>query len=144
MQVSDFEKYGIIDFTPDEVNRTGAQLRDVRLPTMIRLQNFRTAINRRVGLLINGLTTGEHLSFYHPIGEAVDGYLFMEDGEINPTEIIQTAIVTGFRGIGIYFNEVTFSFHLDTRPLFKIWGGNKKAGETAWNYFNLLKDPTKI
>ena len=142
---SDFEKYGIIDFTPDEVRRTGARLRDVKVYTMIRLQNFRTAINRRVGLLINGLTTGSHLSYYHPIGEAVDCHLYVEDGTIKASEIIQMALISGFMGIGIYFNHNTkmYSFHMDLRQLPKFWGGMKILTANNWEYFPLLVDPSE-
>lgn len=142
MIVTDFEKHGITKFTPAEVENTGATLRDVHLRLMISLQVFRVLLDRRVGLLYNGMTTGEHDAPEHPAGLAVDGYFFPVDGAIEMSDIVKAALTAGFRGIGIYWNGVQFSFHLDLRHDIGFWYGSKKEpGVGSWKFSSLFITP---
>jgi len=145
MNLSDFIKYQIVDFTPAEVMDTGASLHDVQLITMVSMQDFRTHIRRRVHLLFNGITTGTHKAPWHNDGLAVDGALYTEDGPTNIHYIFKAALSAGFHGIGIYYNGEQYSFHLDHRPIFKFWGGwkDKKKGINDWQWVSLLSDPAK-
>ena len=133
-----FRDHGILDFTPGEVVRTGADLKDVRVLLFCALQEFRTKLNRRVHLIFNGLTTGNHSAEEHPNGLAVDFHLNAGDGPVDSTTIrmvLLYAILTGFRGIGIYWNGQAYSFHLDLRedPRFAAWKGTKPApGVGSW------------
>lgn len=143
---SDFKIHHIDNFTPAEVRATGARLRDVQVETFISLQRFREYIRRRVILLENGITTGNHLAPWHPKGKAVDGYLHPKDGPVKPQEIFKGAIHAGFKGIGIYWNQKMFSLHMDLRPNFAWWAGLKDSakGIYTWQWHTLIVDLTKI
>jgi len=138
----DFKKYGIVNYTPEEVEATGAKLEAVQARTMIALQAFRTALNRRVKLIPNGMTTGKHKAPEHPAGLAVDCMLYAEDGKIAVNTLVEAALNAGFRGIGIYWNGVLFSFHLDLRKSYQLWYGEKpKPGVGDWKYRDLFVSP---
>jgi len=142
MIVTDFKKHGITKFTPAEVENTGATLKDVRLRLILSLQAFRVIVDRRVGLLRNGMTTGEHDALEHPAGLAVDGYFFPGDGTVEISEIVKAALKAGFTGIGVYWNGVQFSFHLDLRPDLGFWYGSKESpGAGAWTFSSLFITP---
>lgn len=128
----DFNKYGIFDFSPEEIAKTGARLEDVRLVLFVCLQNFRTALRQNISLLFNGLTTGFHVSPEHPRGEAVD---FIISGDIDIRRVVVLLIRAGFNGIGVYWNGQIYSFHADLRSVerFAIWTGVKdKPGAGPW------------
>ena len=146
MKVSDFDVYEIHNFTPKEVRDTGADLRDVKKESMLAIQKFRVYIRRRVRLIKNGMTTGGHVSPYHPRGEAIDGYLDQDDGPVKTHEIIKGAIHSGFKGIGIYYNQTIHSFHFDLRPNYAFWAGVKDTsnGFDDWQWFSLIRDLTSI
>ena len=146
MRESDFIKNDIINFTPSEVRKTGADLSDVDKRTIISIQKFREYIRRRVKLCHNGLTTGGHKAPEHDLGLAIDSYLVMADGPINIHLIFKGALVAGFRGIAIYWNGSCYSFHFDLRPVYAFWIGVKdeKKGITDWVWYPLLNDPAKI
>lgn len=143
MKTADFKKHGITDFKPEEIARTGALLADVQLRTVIALQVFRRIMARRVGLLVNGITTGDHKAAEHFLGLAVDGYLYPDDGIVDISIIFKAALAAGFKGIGIYWNGQQYSFHLDLRSEFSFWAGykNKSQGVTSWAYMPILNDP---
>ena len=127
-----FKEQGIINFTPEEVVRTGAKLSEVKLVLFLCLQAFRTDLGQAINLLFNGLTTGDHAAPEHPRGEAVD---FTIRGSIDVRRIVVLLIRAGFNGIGIYYNGVAYSFHADLRPAerFAIWTGVKDApGAGPW------------
>ena len=150
MLQTDFKDHNIENFTPKEITDTGADLKDVQLNTMLSLQAFRTYIRRRIGLIYNGMTTGNHKAPGHPNGHAVDCFLYSEDGEVNIHNIFKGALNAGFKAIGIYYNQKQFSFHLEigsnSRKDFAFWMGIKDAEKNinSWEWFSLLQDPTKI
>lgn len=146
MLITDFKDYRIDNFTPAEIEDTGANLKDVQKETIISIQKFRIYIRRRVKLLRNGITTGRHKASEHPRGLAIDGYLLPEDGFIDVHLIFKGALEAGFRGIGIYWNQVLYSFHLDLRKIRAHWCGVKdtKRGINTWQFYSLLNDPAKI
>lgn len=140
---TEFAKHGISNFTPEEIENTGAKLQDVKILLMCALQQVRTGIGRKVRLLYNGLTTGNHKAKEHPEGKAVDFYLDVGDGPINSFTIILVvihAIRSGFNGIGIYWNGTTYSFHLDLRPIecFALWVGFKNKRSEGWKYITIV------
>ncbi len=145
MKPEDFKKYGINKFTPEEIERTGAKLSDVKVDTMIRLNKFRIISGRRVYLVLNGLTTGNHKSPEHPDGKAVDGYYHPADGDVDYKSIFYKGLESGFKGIGIYYNKENdlYTFHLDTGR-FRCWGAYKEKKHLKWNYFSLLVDPKSL
>ena len=143
MLATDFKKHGITKFTPAEVENTGSALMYVQLRLMIALQAFRIELDRRVGLLNNGMTTGTHGAKEHPMGLAVDGYLYPEDGSIEIPDIFKAALTAGFHGIGIYWNGTQYSFHLDLRPEWGFWFGSKdgKDDPKGWAFSSLFITP---
>ncbi len=150
MLVTDFKDNNIDNFTPKEVEETGADLKDVKKESIISLQSFRTYIRRRVGLIHNGITTGYHKSLGHPNGFSVDSFLYIEDGPVNIHQIFKGALHAGFVGIGIYYNQKMYSLHLEVasmyRKEFAFWVGVKDTSKQIddWQWFSLLNDPAKI
>lgn len=146
MEKTDFKKHGIVNYTPEEVELTGAMLADVQLRLMVSVQIFRTLADRRVGLLVNGLTTGSHKAIEHGLGLAVDGFMYPDDGLISTSDIFKHALTAGFKGIGIYWNGVQYSFHLDLRSELGFWGGYKDPtkGVKNWEYTSLLTELSEI
>lgn len=142
MLKSDFNDHNIKNFTAAEVEATGASLGDVQLRLMLSLQAFRILIDRRVGLIPNGMTTGKHQARQHPLGLAVDGFLYPDDGPVTVTDIVKEAIIAGFHGIGIYWNGKQFSFHFDLRPDYSFWRGVKAHSDFKnWTYGSLFWSP---
>lgn len=146
MLESDFIDHNIVDFTPKEITSTGANLEDVKLETMVRIQKYRSLIGRRVSIFKNGLTTGNHKSPYHPLGLAIDTGLYIEDGPVKPLIIFKSALEAGFKAIGIYWNGVAFSCHFDLRPKYAFWCGVKdgRGSKSNWVYHGLIVDPSQI
>lgn len=143
MNRMDFVTSHIVNFTPTEVIKTGAKLKDVQVITMVSLQTLRTGIKRRIGLIWNGLTTGKHLAPEHPGGLAADCFLYEADGRIIPDRFVEFAVLAGFRGIGVYYNHQIkrYSFHLDLRKHPKFWMASKKLTNDRWTYQRLFNDP---
>jgi hypothetical protein len=139
VKVEDFRD--IEFFTPGEVVRTGAALDDVSANLIIHYDRFRRVLNRRVVFAPNGLTTGVHSSPLHPRGLAGDCHYVEMDGPIDARTIFEAALLSGFHGIGIYWNGIAYSTHLDLRDEFAFWIGHKKHRETAWEYHSLINDP---
>ncbi|HID93310.1 MAG TPA: hypothetical protein EYP60_04350 [bacterium (Candidatus Stahlbacteria)] len=146
MTEMDFVLCKIKNFTSAEVRKTGADLKDVQVDTMVALQKLRKHLGRRIGLLYNGMTTGTHKAKEHPQGLAVDWFLYPKDGKIQSKTIWQYAVMSGFRGVGIYYNiELkNYSFHTDLRSIPNFWGGVKKDTKDKWIYFNLFHDPKEF
>ena len=143
MKEEDFEKHGIIHFSALEVEATGASLADVQVRLMISLQAFRVILDRRVGLVFNGMTTGSHKALEHTAGLAVDGYLYPGDGPVAVGDIVKAALTAGFHGIGIYWNGKQFSFHLDLRQDYAFWSGIKSSPQApgGWVFDSLFFMP---
>ena len=118
MKVSDFMKFEITNFTPSEIEATGANVADVCSVTIGTLQRFRTDLGKRIALL--RLTTGAALAEEHPKGLAVDFTIL----DIDPSRdlVVERMIAAGFVGIGVYKNEDgIYSFHGDLRPRPTFW-----------------------
>lgn len=146
MLISDFDRYKIENYTPKEIEETGANMKDVQRITICSLQDFRNYVRRRVGLLKNGITTGNHKAPGHSRGLAVDGFLYPEDGPINIQLIYKGAVSAGFTAVGIYWNQIQYSFHLEHRDTIARWLGvkNSSRGINDWYWYPLINDPTKI
>ena len=142
MERMDFVTYDIKNFIPEEITGTGAKLSDVHTETIISLQRLRTHISRKIILLKNGLTTGLHTAPEHKKGLAVDVFI----GGVGPEDdIIYSALLIGFKGIGVYYNfeNGLYTFHFDLGKL-RFWGANKIKSKDAWKYFPLIKDPKEV
>ena len=150
MLVADFAKYGIENFTPEEVMDTGAKLQDVHVETMQAIQKFRTYIRRRVCLIKNGITTGKHTARAHPAGYAIDFYLPPEDGHCNIHLIYKGCLHANFKAFGIYWNQKQYSFHGEVnnpyRYDFARWIGVKDSSKNIndWQWHSLLQEPRNI
>jgi hypothetical protein len=128
-------------FTQREVEATGANIKDVQLGLMLGIDLFRGKIDALIHLLKNGMTTGDHKAEEHPKGEAIDFYF---DIAMDIRKFIVTAILCGFRGIGIYINDKgQISFHLDLRPDLTIWKA-KKNKKGIWKYETISFDPQGV
>ncbi|MBU2249106.1 MAG: hypothetical protein KKD77_20330, partial [Gammaproteobacteria bacterium] len=130
------------------------KLKDVQYKLIYKLDVFRELIGLPVKLLLNGLTTGDHVAVWHKKGLAVDITI---RGEIDLFEAIKSAWVAGFRGVGIYWNGKAYSFHLDLRGAFSLWKAvkdkpigtitNTKNGKVTkietgkWIYTSIYVDP---
>lgn len=131
-------------FTAEEIEKTGAKLFEVKLVLFQRMDKFRTLINRRIRLLHNGLTTGNHKSPEHSQGMACDCYLDPRDGKTDFYFIFKCAIDAGFNKIGIYWNGTTYSFHLAIAPKSAFWLATKKKQGEPWKFGALLRDPKEV
>jgi hypothetical protein len=85
----------------------------------------------------SGFNSGKHDGPWHPRGAAVDFYLTGNQPPI--FEIIALMILSGFTGIGVYWNGKIISFHGDIRPDFAQWVAVKRDG--SWKYSALINDP---
>jgi len=136
----DFERFGITDFTPREVELTGADLSRVDVETFICLQRFRSIIKREVHLIKNGINSGDHKSKEHDGGIAIDCCIYGKLISLN--KIIYSAMKAGFTGIGIYYNKQTniYSFHFDLGRI-RMWTAYKETRTAKWKYYGFLLDP---
>ena len=143
MLLSDFDKYKIKKFTGHEVERTGSRLVDVNVFTMVKLQAFRMhpKVRRAVVLLPGGMTTGEHGSFQHPNGTAVDIAFHELERPLSPKQLVYAAVDVGFRGIGLYYNGTALSMHLDLGPELRRWLWIKPHRSDRWTRIDLILDP---
>lgn len=144
MLESDFDDSNIDNFTPKEIVTSGAELKDVKLETMIRIQKYRILIRRPVYIPENGITSGKHKAPWHPMGLAIDTWLHPKHGPIKSLDVFKCALEAGFKAIGIYWNGKLWSFHFDLRPNYAFWCGVKKYGDKRWQYHTLINDPSKI
>jgi hypothetical protein len=132
---------GIRNFTADEVTRTGAKLNDVDGSLLSAYDKFRDLVGRRVTLLPGGLTTGNHNSIWHKKGMAGDCALYEEDGPVSVSDVFKAALEAGFKGIGVYYNQIAYSFHLDLRPAYGFWARYREHREPHWHEVGLIVDP---
>lgn len=144
MHLVDFEIHDIRDFKPYEVTRVGSKLAQIQLKLMVQAQMMRDVLGRRVRIIC--LTRGKHKpKSYHYDGRAMDFVLYVEDGAISISDVFKAAIKAGFCGVGIYWNGVAWSFHVDTRPEYGFWCAykkqlSKKRRATTWTYIALTLD----
>lgn len=141
MEEKDFAECDIKHFTKEEIERTGAKLADVKTELIIVLDDFRELAGRVVVLLPNGMTTGQHKAKEHPQGKAVDIGFRETDGAVDMQAMFISALEAGFTGIGIYWNGIAYSMHLDMRESYSFWKGTKNHGDTAWRYLPLVHCP---
>jgi hypothetical protein len=128
-------------FQASEVTNTGAELGSVQLELMHALDAFRRTLGRPVVLLPNGLTTGNHKAIAHRQGMAADVAIRESEGSVDVQLVFKAALVGGFKGIGIYWNDAAYSFHLELSVNYRFWVARKKHRETHWVYEPLIKDP---
>lgn len=145
MHRQDFHDWKIKYFTPEEFESTGAILDHVQLQLALAMDRFRGYMGRPFALIKHGMTTGKHKAPEHATGLAVDGYVPRLDDphdNIKAEDVFKDALLAGFRGIGVYWNGRIYSFHLDLRPDFSFWTGNKPSpGAGDWKYGKLVNDP---
>jgi len=127
-------------FTQSEVESTGANIKDVKFELMFRLDAFRRDLGAPVYLLNNGLTTGKHSSPEHPNGEAAD----VCTGAIMPVwTVYKCALKNQFRGFGVYWNGIAYSYHLDIGTEYRQWTGIPD-GKGNWKFGTLIVDPKNL
>jgi hypothetical protein len=143
MTETDFTRYQIRHFTHAGVRATGADPADVQPMLMQRLDAFAGLCGRRVVLLRNGMTTGEHVSVWHRRGLAAD-VGFCETDVVDIQNLVIHAANAGFRGIGVYWGGAAYSMHLDCRPEPGQWARWKQHGQTVWNEGPLIVDPRTL
>lgn len=148
MKVEDFSRYGITNFTPQEIIATGARVEDVQLVTMQAIQRFRTAVRRSIFIPPGGLTSGDHVSKEHSLGLAIDVRFSPADGTVDNWALFRAymyeGIKAGFSGVGIYWNGSMYSFHFDFGAI-RMWAGVKKTpGAGEWAYKTILNDPRTL
>lgn len=123
-------------FTAREIENTGANIADVEYDLIHNLDRLRQMLKKKIYLLPNGLTTGNHSSKEHPEGIAGD---FTIQG-ITAKDVVKVVVLAsyiGFKGIGVYRNENgAYSFHMDLRNELALWKGTKYE-DGGWNYSSL-------
>jgi hypothetical protein len=135
------------NFDKKEIEATGAKIADIDFSAFMVLQNFRIAINRSLYFQEDGITSGIHDSKQHPEGKAFDIYFNDKNGKVTYEVIKQyfyIALRVGFRRIGIYYNGVMYSMHLDIGPEYGFWIAAKGKKIKSWVYNSFLTDPKKI
>jgi len=140
MKAKDFQDYGIQNVRAQDITGTGAPLDSVNVFLVRRLDEFVGRAGVKVVFLPNGLTTGVHRSTWHPRGLAADIAFDVDQDEVDIYALWKLAIEVGFRGVGIYWNGVAYSMHLDLRPRLAFWGGSKAQGG-PWDYSGVFTDP---
>lgn len=129
-------------FSEKEITRTGAKLKDINFESMYKLEVFRVRIGRRVLFQKNGITTGDHSSEGHKKGKAFDVRFDTRDGKVDFAfclKALKTALSVGFVVIGLYFNGIEYSFHLEDSEEYRFWRAVKDG--KGWKYFGLIADP---
>jgi len=144
MFVEDFSVHDIAVCTPNDIEATGANLKDVELETILLLNQYYLLVKRKIVLLPNGLTSGKHMSINHPRGRAVDIAFADTEGPLNIYKAWKKAIQAGWTGIGIYWNGTAYSMHLDRRKDVAFWAGTKAHREKNWRYVSVFQDPKNL
>jgi hypothetical protein len=140
MKVKDFADYGIKNVSPEDITGTGAPLDSVNVFLILRADEFIGRAGLPVVWLPNGLTTGAHRATWHPRGLAWDLAFNCDQKLVKMYELWKLAIECEFKGIGVYWNGIAYSMHLDLRPALSLWGGVKEPGK-EWDYFSVFRDP---
>lgn len=143
MKVQDFRDFDVRHVKAADVTATKAPLDSVNLYLILHLDDFIGRCGLPVVLLPNGLTTGTHRASWHPRGLAADVAFGIKQEDVKIYDLWKLAIECGFKGVGIYWNGVAYSMHLDLRPVLSTWGGVKTTG-ADWAYYSLFNDPRKF
>jgi len=147
MVSKDFKDYQILHIKEKDITSSGADLADINLFFIIALDKFFGTLFVEYGIhaviLFNGLTTGNHKSFTHKRGLAGDIAFAVSASEMSIYSIWKKAIEAGFKGIGLYWNGVAYSMHLDLRPSLAFWS-MRKDETGAWISDSVFKDPREI
>ncbi|MHA1170254.1 MAG: hypothetical protein ACTSRU_20700 [Candidatus Hodarchaeales archaeon] len=125
-------------FTQEEVETTGADINDVSVDTIHRLDLVRKKIDLPIQLVYNGITTGKHKSSAHPSGNAVDCRIVDIRTSKEALKVVMIASSVGFSGIGVYKNGAGFyNFHFEICDKLRFWGAT--MDETgSWDYDHSL------
>jgi len=140
---------GIKDFTYKELKATGAAPEDIRINTIIALQEWRKSIGVPVHIVYNGITTGQHQSIEHPDGKALDTFILPADKIVDKVFLKRcyyAAIDSGFRGIGTYYNVETniTGFHLDIGKNIRRWKAVKLKKSFNWHFLEFSFDQRSL
>jgi len=130
------------NFSHGEIIKAGGKLSGIDFRAFAKLQNFRTAINRRVKFQKNGINSGKHNSKEHDDGKAFDIRFDKRDGVVKFTDVngyVKAALTVGFKGIGVYWNGTEYSMHLDDGKTLDWWSAHKI--NRKWAYLAFLQDP---
>ena len=133
----------IPNVTAAEVVATGANLKDVKRGTVVRLDRFIALSGRTVVLLHNGMTTGNHASWTHGKGMAVDIAFRETEGNFSIVYMVLLAAEAGFTQIGVYWNGVAYSMHLGWGTLGQ-WQRWRHHREKHWHEGALVVDPQDL
>jgi len=131
-------------FSAEEIEATGAKLRRVQRRLVYALDDFRAILGCPVILLHNGMTTGEHASYTHGIGLAVDIAFREANHPKNMRALPMMAAAVGFRGIGVYWGGTGYSMHLDLGMVFRQWARWRHHREKEWHEGALIVDPKDL
>jgi hypothetical protein len=132
-------------FKQNEITDTGATIEDVNFRLIVAYDHLRSMINRPVKFVKNGFTTGNHHSKQHSAGLAGDCIINDKNTDtLQIAQIVECALESGFRGIGIYWNGSMYSYHLDLRDKYSFWTGIKNNPGDEWKYDTLFVDPAKL
>lgn len=125
-------------FSQKELTQDGTALKLIPLQLMQKFEDFRIKLNKRIKILCIG--GGKHLpNSMHNTCEAIDFYIFPQDGNVSNQNIIELAIDSKFKGVGVYWNGTINSYHLDTRDECQLWSGVKSSGN-SWKYGSIIKE----
>jgi hypothetical protein len=142
MHIVDFSEQNISCCTPAEVEATGASLSAVNLETILCLDEFCRIAAVEIELLHNGLTSGGHESPEHPLGMAVDFAVRAKPGQrVNVLHHVPMLYWVGYRGVGVYWNGVAYSYHADIGDSFRQWSWERKPDQKGWTKRALILDP---
>ena len=138
--IEDFQTYSVSHITPDQVEATGSMLSEVSVPLLVTLDWFIDRAGVPVVLLKNGMTSGKHDSPYHAAGKAADVAFDSTPLNVPVRHLVMLASRCGFQGVGLYWNGVAYSMHLDIGDSFRQWARRKRPDGT-WQQAALIVDP---
>lgn len=134
-------KWGIVGkFSEKEICNTGAVLSDINTDSFELLCKLRALIESPIYLICNGMTTGNHKSPGHKLGNAFDVRIPRKPSYT----VFKFALDSGFNKLGIYWNGGTYSYHLEKAEKCSFWSANKLApGKGKWDFKPLINNPAK-
>lgn len=122
------EDFNFIEhFSRIEVECTGANIDDINVDLIHRLDLLRKRCGLPIELVSNGITTGNHNSKGHRTGNAVDVRIRSVNSSNHALKIMLMATSVGFSAIGVYKNSAGFyNFHFEIDKTFRVWGATMK------------------